>query len=340
MAKLLVILAVLGLAGAAAAAPVDPRDFEVNLSGAPPLDQPQPECTGQYPELSCTVSFSTAVNGFQISGTVKERSTGRTGSIKTTCDFDLQFQGSLQISGSSVQSSHHGSGGQRCSWFMDFGGGSTLTGTFVGQMKMDIENGSGTMTGSLTVTVTAGTGDFEGKVGSGTFQQSEQISQPVPQPPTDMPPGPGGQPPSGQLPPGCVPPSDPDDPLPPECQPPSQPFRVLASATAGSKLKLKLRTGKPTAVIAAPGKSIDKDVDSGLRVVSARGSTCGAVAQQGSRSVDLGRAADANRDGLVVIVPKLLPKLGSGSWTLAATCSWKSGGKSGTATARAVTRVR
>ncbi|MEX2212287.1 MAG: hypothetical protein WD689_11060 [Gaiellaceae bacterium] len=336
MVKLLVTLALLASAASAAGAPIDPRDFEVNLSGAPPLDQPQPECTGQYPELSCSVSFSTAVNGFHINGSVKERSTGRTGSITTTCDFDLQFQASLQISGSSIQSSHHGSGGQRCSWYMDFGGGSTLTGTFVGQMKMDIENGSGTMTGSLTVAVTAGTGDFDGKVGSGTFQQSEQISQPVPTPPTGTPPG--GEPPGGGgLPPGCVLPSDPDDPLPPECKPP--PFRVLAVSAAGSKLKLKLRTGKPTAAIAAPGPKLDADRDGGLRVVSARGATCSAVAKQGSRSVDLGKASDSNRDGLVVVTPKLLPKLGPGSWTLVATCSWRAGAKTGTATARATTRV-
>jgi hypothetical protein len=63
------------------------------------------------------------------------------------------------------------------------------------------------------------------------------------------------------------------------------------------------------------------------------------VAQQGAKRVALGSASDSNRDGLVVVTKKLLPKLGSGSWTLVATCSYRLGSTAGTAIARGVTRV-
>lgn len=258
---------------------------------------------------------------------------------------------------------------------MDFGD-STIAGTFVGTMRTSITNGAGRVTGRLTVTVTSGTGDFAGKVGTGTFEQSEQISQPAPPPPSssgDLPPGcnlPPGEPPPSEPPPGCVAPGDvppvPPSDLPPECipppgepppsepppgcvpagepDPPSEPepfaaVRVLSRAFKGSQMHLRLRSGKPTAAVAAPGRKLDRKRDGGLRVVAAPGAKCSALAQQGGKRVDVGRATDGNRDGLVVVTKKLLPKLGPGSWTIVATCSYRVGQTAGTATARSVTRV-
>jgi hypothetical protein len=151
-------------------------------------------------------------------------------------------------------------------------------------------------------------------------------------------------------PPGCVPAGEPlPDDSPPPSEPPvdSQPpppddglqLFSLSAALKGSEMRIKLRSGKPTAVLSAPGKKLDKKRDGGLRVVTAPGATCSAYAQQGAKRVDLGRASDGKRDGLVVVTKKLLPKLGPGSWNLIATCSYRLGSTAGTATARGVTRV-
>lgn len=76
-----------------------------------------------------------------------------------------------------------------------------------------------------------------------------------------------------------------------------------------------------------------------LRVVSALGSSCAATARKGTRSVRLGPARDGNRDGLVVVVPRLRPKLASGRWTIAVTCKYRVGGTAGTALKRVVVTV-
>jgi hypothetical protein len=104
-------------------------------------------------------------------------------------------------------------------------------------------------------------------------------------------------------------------------------------------MRLKLRRGKPTAVVAAPGRKLDRKRDGGLRIVTAPGARCSAQAQQGAKRVDLGSASDGKRDGLVVVTKKLLPKLGPGTWTLVARCSYRVGSSAGTATARSVTHV-
>lgn len=350
MSRALVLLAALLSAATAAAAPIDPRNFEVDMKGSPPMQQPEPKCTTEGDTTACNISFASTVTGFEMNGTVRDRSSGKSGSIRTTCDFDLRLQGSMRMSGQSVESSMSGSGEQRCSWFMDFGE-STMAGSFVGTMRTSITNGVGTMSGRMTVTVASGTGDFAGKVGSGTFEQSEQINQPVPPRPSTPPQPPPGSAPPGQPPPGSAPPSEP----PPGSEPPSEPpppelfaaaaadggwqAFALAGALKGSQMNLKLRAGKPKAVIAAPGGKLDRKRDGGLRVVAAPGATCSAQAQQGGKRIDLGRASDANRDGLVIVTKKLLPKLGSGSWTLVASCSYRVGSSAGTATARSVTRV-
>lgn len=76
------------------------------MRGAPPMNQPEPKCTTEGNTMVCDLSFSSTVTGFQMNGTVRERSSGKTGSIRTTCDFDLRLEGSMRVSGQSTESVH------------------------------------------------------------------------------------------------------------------------------------------------------------------------------------------------------------------------------------------
>lgn len=104
----------------------------------------------------------------------------------------------------------------------------------------------------------------------------------------------------------------------------------LVAATP-STLDLTLSPGKPRARIASPGSGLKRATDGGLRVVTVPGSTCKATARKGTRTVTLGSARDGDRDGTVVVVRKLRPRLTPGRWTIVATCT--------RATARAVVAV-
>lgn len=401
----LALLAAGATAGLASADGIDPHDFDVRMTNAP--------------KIGIKGSGDLVMPGVTMSGTVKERSGGHSGTMTQTCDIELHTKvedGNLTADGA-----------QRCSWFMDFGSGSTLAGTLAGGNHVTMTPDGGTMTGSMTVTVVAGTGDFAGRVGGGTFTQNSTLpappkpplppggctlppgtpapkpgdppppgcsstpgtpapGQPAPTPPggCTLPPGtplpaPGTPPPPGcsptpGTPPGgtptpppgspttpppgcptpapgttpepCLGPAVPVDPAHPPCPPPGVTpppgtpvpadcpkaqtiMRSLMSIVAGgSKMNLKLRKGEAGAEIAAPGPKVSKKSDGGLRVVAAPGSTCSAVAS-GPATVKLGSAKDTNRDGLVVVVKKLVPKLKAGQWSIVATCS--AGGHTATA---------
>lgn len=304
--------------GSAGAAGIDPHDFDVQMTDSPKID------LGASPDV--------VLSGLQMAGTVRERGSDRSGRIEATCDFELH----VSFSGQRWAAS----GAQRCSWFMRFADG-TMTGTFEGSSRTSVGPDGGTMTGTLTVTVVAGTGAFAGKVGSGTFSQSQQIAPPPSGPPPGQPP-PTAPPPGEQPPPGvCVvkelPP--PGAPLPPGCTSVVvQPFAVrsLSSAAAKrSRLKLTLRAGTAGARIASPGKKLGTQKgDGGLRVVSAPGASCIATATKGSRTVELGSATDGNGDGLVIVTRKLRPKLDAGVWKLRATCSHRGGRATASSTVR------
>lgn len=296
-------------AGSVGAAGFDPHDFDVKLTKTPAIDM------GTSPDV--------VISGARMAGTVDERGTSRSGTIEATCDYELHVTQSGQ--------SANASGSQRCSWFMSFADG-TMTGTLEGSSRTSIGPEGGSMTGTMVVSVVAGTGAFAGKVGSGTFTESQRIAAP-PGPPS-MPPPPSGQPkpPPGVLPPGvCVvtelPP--PGTPPPPGCTSivvrPSA-LRSLSSAAAkGSRLELKLRAGAAGARIASPGKKLGAKGDGGLRVVSVPGASCTATATKGAQTVRLGGATDGNRDGLVIVTKRLRPKLSAGVWKLRAACSYRGG---------------
>jgi hypothetical protein len=154
---------------------------------------------------------------------------------------------------------------------------------------------SGAYTGTLKVVAGVGTGEFAGLVGNGSFTHRQDFAVPL-----TMPIG-------------------------------SLPFALTAATSEPSSLQLSLRKGKPLALVAAPGVRLSAKTDIGLRVVSALGSSCAATARKGTRSVRLGPARDGNRDGLVIVVPRLRPKLAPGRWTIAVKCTYRIGGTAGTA---------
>jgi hypothetical protein len=97
--------------------------------------------------------------------------------------------------------------------------------------------------------------------------------------------------------------------------------RSLAAA-AGSQLDLTLRKGKPAARVWATDA---------LRIVTVAGSSCRTTARKGRKTVRLGSARDGDRDGLVLVLGKLRPRLTLGRWTIKSVCTH--------ATARAVVTV-
>jgi hypothetical protein len=310
-------------AGSARAAGIDPHDFDVKMTDAPSIDP------GTSPDFTAS--------GIRMAGTVAERGGGRNGKIEASCDYELH----VRVSGQQTTAS----GTQRCSWFMSFSDG-TLAGTLEGSNRTTMSPDGGSMTGSQDVSVVAGTGVFAGKVGSGTFSQSQQLAAPQgkrpsnPNPPS-TPPGQPKPPPGVPAPGVCVvkeaPP--PGTPLPPGCDSIIvQPFalRSLSSVGAkakGNRLKLKLRDGAAGARIASPGKKLGKKKgDGGLRVVTVPGASCTATAAKGSETVELGSGTDANKDGLVIVTKKLRPKLGAGVWKLRADCSFSGGNATASST--------
>jgi hypothetical protein len=174
--------------GLAAADNFDPHDFDVQMTNAP--------------KIGIKGAGDLVMTGVTASGTVKEKAGNHSGTMSETCDIELH----TRLDGQNFSAN----GASRCSWFMDFGSGSTLAGTLSGANHVAMSPDGGTMTGTMTVTVVAGTGDFAGRVGSGTFTQNQTLPAP-PKPPA--PPG-GGN--GCVLPPGADPPK-PGDPPPPGC---------------------------------------------------------------------------------------------------------------------------
>src|SRR4051794_38580981 len=93
--------------GLAVADDIDPHDFDVRITDAP--------------KIGIKGAGDLVLPGVAMSGTVKERSGGHSGTMSQTCDIELH----TSIDGTTMNAS----GSQRCSWFMDFGSGSTLAGT-------------------------------------------------------------------------------------------------------------------------------------------------------------------------------------------------------------------
>lgn len=315
-------------ATAAPAAGFDPYDFDVKIEMGGDFGGGTPSCRddGDGGRV-CTVAVDVSGTGKAAKGTVRQKSRDLSGSIETVCDMSMRMRQVMRMSrsGGMKIEEFSGSGSQRCSWHMDFGAGSTLTGTIAGEMSQGLVNAeTGYFRGRFDVVVTAGTGAFDGYVGTGSFDNRDEFPL--------MRDAPSGPPAGSEPPPGVAPPPPTS---PPPSTAPAGASRSLASAFAASKeggaMKLKLRRGKPIAKIVVPGSKLARGSKATLRVAAAPGSTCTAIARSGSAKVALGAAADTDRDGAVAFTGKLAGLLKPGSWKLSASCTYALGARKGTA---------
>lgn len=307
---------------ATAAAAVSAQDFEVTIASGIPAPVPGagvPVCVGPDPAgvRTCVVSgtISTGAGSKFLTGSVRQTSTGRSGTMEAICRWSGDYRATTRVSLSptlypSVELTElSGSVSQSCSWSVfirheDTGKVSGITGSMSGDGSLALAgHAAGTYTGTLKVFAGVGTGEFAGLVGNGSFTHRQDFAVPL-----TVPPG-------------------------------SSPFALPAATSGPSSLHLSLRKGKPLALVAAPGARLNAKTEIGLRVVSALGSSCTATARKGTRSVRLGPARDRNRDGLVVVVPRLRPRLAPGRWTIAVKCTYRLGGIAGTALKQVVVTV-
>ncbi len=300
-------------AGAPARTAIDVRNFDVQMSGGPPMEQRgSPSCRDEGGGVMvCTSSFSHSLSGVAMSGTVTARAEGLSGSISTTCDMSMSQSMTMRIANGSVSIvDMSGSGSQSCSWFMQFSEGSSMAGTISGTMQFGkASETTAYFRGQMTVVVVAGTGKFENQVGTGSFDEYNEF-------PIGGDAGGHGGPPDHA--PGAVAST-------------RTLAAVLSTAERDSKMRLALRKGKPLARIVAPRARLASSSQAKLRVVSAPGSTCAALARSGARRVDLGQARDANRNGEVAFPGRIAERLGTGAWQLEARCSYSLAGVAGTA---------
>ena len=322
------ILTLAGLAAQAApAAGFDPGDFDVQIDMGMNGPNGAPSCRddGSGGQV-CTTSQEASASGRASKGTVRNTSRNLSGSIETACDLSMRMRVEVRIprSGSAAKVTEFGGGGDmRCSWSMDFGGGTTLTGTIAGEMKQGLASATtGYSQAHFSVTVVAGAGEFAGYVGSGTWDERDEFPL--------MHDAPSGPQAGSGPPPGAAPAS------PPPSTAPSGATRSLASVFAaareGGAMKLKLRKGRPIAKIVAPAPKLSRtDTRTVLRVVTAPGATCTASARSGAAKVALGKAVDTDRNGAVAFTGKLASLLKPGAWKLSASCTYALGARKGAA---------
>lgn len=330
-------------ASAPARTAIDVRNFDVQMSGGPPMEQrSSPSCRDEGSGVMvCTSSFSHSLSGVAMSGTVTARAEGLSGSISTTCDMSMSQSMTMRIANGSVSIvDMSGSGSQSCSWFMQFSEGSSMAGTISGTMQFGkASETTAYFRGQMTVVVVAGTGKFENQVGTGSFDEYNEFPIGGDAGGHGGPPDHQTPPPDGQHPTACFDPSG--NPIAcPSGSGGSAPgamastrtlAAVLSTAERDSKMRLALRKGKPLARIVAPRARLSSSSTAKLRVVSAPGSTCAALARSGARRVDLGQARDANRNGEVAFPGRIAERLGAGAWQLEARCSYSLAGVAGTA---------
>lgn len=284
---------------------IDPYDFDITVTSSFPTPTATPQCGP--PDVggasTCRIEQRLNTAGRPLTGRASQRSTGRSGELNALCDMLVDIRALFRYTPPfDVEVTElGGTATQSCSWRVAVGG-DELVGTMSGGGTIGLAGPtSGSYSGRLTVAVAGGTGELQGLVGGGTFDHAQEF-----------------------------------------------PLRTrftlsLLSGSAAaqpSRMTLRLRKGPPRVLIAAPTGTMPATADTGLRVVSVPGSTCSASATAGGRTVDLGRARDGNRDGLVVVAKRLRPKLRPGTWRLSVSCSWKAGTTRGTAVGRRTISVR
>lgn len=292
-----VAVAAVMVAAPVGGADVNPADFSVSITNGipqPAIGLPScspPDANGT---LACTLDGTVSGTASALAGTATQLSTGRSGTLGAACDWSGTFSATgtatslTQVAATSLS----GTVTQSCSWQVTVGA-STLVGTMSGSGALGLAGPTAaSYDGMLDVVVAAGTGEFAGVVGGGTFEHRQ------------------------------------DFPLPLTLRVRS----LLHAADQPSSLMLTLTKGAPRALVASPGRTVSAATDSDLRVVSVPGSICSATARSGATTMSLGRATDKTGSGLVVVAPRLVSKLRKGTWTISVACTYRSGAHSGRAT--------
>ena len=274
--------------------PVGSADFKP-VCGQPVIPPPAPgQTTPPTVEITCTAAWTNQVGGLAISGRATRLGDGANGPFTAVCDWTIDAHSKVVLTmneARQVVSSRYddfgGKGTESCSWSMSFSS-SSINGTISGRVELGFVSGrTASFNGDLVSEATSGSGEYDKATGGGAFTQSQQITLPDPS------------------------------------KFPGSPVRRLAAAVTGQALHLTLHSGTSRTVILLPGKTILRASTKPYRLhlSTSPGSSCRATATAGQRTVQLGRAADGNRDGTVLFGTKLTSALSGGAWTLHARCT-------------------
>lgn len=291
-------LATLGVAPPAPAAEIDPNDFDVQVDMGEGFNA-EPTCDESG---LCTFDVDVSVYNSRSDGTVTAISKNLDGTIRMICDYRDTFAGTFQMGESGEDwTALDARMRMGCAWYMSYEDGSTLSGMIDGLMTMALVGDAPdtvAFTGSFTVQVVAGTGEFVGYVGTGTFEESFTEVW-----------GGGGPPADGG-----------------PAAPIRSAFAVRTAEDPGMQTEL-VRTGGFRVRVVTPRARLPRsDGSAKLRVVAARGATCSARAVKGDVVKSLGSSEDANRDGILTFDPVLTSRLARGDWSLRVRCSGRVGG--------------
>jgi hypothetical protein len=274
--------------------PVGSADFKPTCA-QPTIPAPTPgSTTPPLVDIHCTASWTNQASGVTITGRASRLADGATGPFSAICDWTLSAHVAVTMSMNelrkvvgSAYDDFGATGTESCSWSMTFGS-SAINGTISGNVTLGFVSGrTASFDGELNSQAVSGTGEYEKATGGGPFTQSQQITLPDPS------------------------------------LFPTGPVRRITAAAAGQPMHLTLRAGGASrAVIVLPGAKIllSSSKPYRLHLAAAPGSSCTATARSGGRTVALGRASDANRDGTILFGKPLARTLGRGAWALSATC--------------------
>lgn len=289
-----------------------PADFDPTANCDPPL--PQPGGATPPPPLSrCTASYAWSDSATVMSGAVRVVSTGATGTIALRCDWNLRntVVTRIDFSNPTIPTSSiegfSGSGGEACSWVIRLGG-SSLIGTLTGTTALTQPTPTtGRFTGELSIVVVGGTGDYAAASGTGAMTQVQDF-------PLAPPASAGGLRSGGSVPIAAL---------------VRRSALLHAVATrADSSMRMTLQRGRPKARFLVPRGRITRATKWRVHLAAAPKTTCRVRARKGDARVGLGTLRDPRGTGTLVGTSFIGTKLRQkGTWTLAASCTKRVGGR-------------
>jgi hypothetical protein len=307
----------LALPSSALAAPTD--ELVVNVAGGPAVTPEIERPTGMTPPEGCTLlggfpptgvrcEVTEEINQPDVSftGTVQTADGSNTGTIKLACalTMSLPMVVSSDLTGSTIAyESFSGTGSQRCTWVIAMADGSGLSGELTGTMTLALVtpgNTTATWGGTFNVTVLGGTGDWAGKAGTGTFEQSETIALPT-----------------------TV----------------ARSTRVGEADASALRLTLAARSPQVRLLTPKAGTSVRTGAATRVQVFTAPGASCTFSARKVRSTItkSLGTGTDGRPADGKVSSSRKVGTLGVGRWTITAAC--RSGARTGRAT-RTISVVR